>query len=391
MKALKNLKFLIRFICFYFIDLTIKAQKNITSKTLLLIRLDAIGDYVLFRNFIGELKTSEKYKGYKITLLGNSIWKSISENLDNQYIDDFIWLDRVKFNENLFYRYKKLKEITSKGYAAIVSPVHSREFFYSDNIVKLVNAKEKIGSTGDLQNIKLWQKKISNRYYTKLVPAKHEIMFEFYRNKDFFENLLHKRISIKKTYIKLEPNKPTFNLPQKYAIIFIGASERNRQWNIESFAKVGNYMKSKYDYEIVLCGAPSDEDKAKEFAQYFKGEYIDLVGKTSLMDLLYVVYRGYIMIANETLAPHFAVALEMKNTFVIYNGIHYGRFTPYPGEIAFNYHVIYHPAIEKDLKSYQERSNGYEFQNQLNINDISSEDVIDKIDSVLSYGSERTL
>ena len=323
------------------------------------------------------------YEEYNITLLGNSAWKSISEELDSEYVDNFIWLDRNRFNKNLIYRYQKLKEIVSNGYEVVISPVYSREFFYGDTVIKLINAKEKIGSIGDLSNIRKWQKNISDRYYDILVPAKNDIIFEFYRNKEFFENILDEKIDIKKPYIKLKPKNLPFELPEKYAILFIGASARFRKWSIEGFAKIGEYLKDRYGYEIVLCGANSDKDDALKFREFFSGDYIDLVGKTNLIELLYVIYNGDLMISNETSAPHFAVALEMTNIFVISNGNHYGRFTPYPKDMAPNYHVIYHPMIEKDLDNYKKLSNSYGYGSKLDINEISFEMVKNKIDGVL--------
>ena len=379
---MNKIKVAIKHILFFITDLLIKQNRNkIQNKTLLLIRLDAIGDYVLFRNFIEILK--KEYKDYKITLVGNVAWKQLAEELDKDYIDKFIWVDRKKFEKNPLYRFKKLKEITKQGYEIVINPTYSRSFYGDDAIVNIVNAKEKIGSIGDLSNIKKWQKNISDKYYTKLLPAKNEIMFEFYRNKEFFENFLDKKIDIKKPFIKLKPKKSDFELPQNYAILFIGASAKFRKWNVRNFAKVGEFLKKNYGYNIVLCGAPSDLKDAKEFQKYAKYDYINLVGKTSLIDLLYIIANGNVIISNETSAPHFAVALEMKNIFVISNGNHFGRFTPYPKEITFNYYPIYHPKIEKDLNDYKKLSNSYGYGSRLNINDISVEVVIKKIKEVL--------
>ncbi len=377
----------IKFIIYYFINLILIPSKEIVPKSLLVIRLDAIGDYVLFRNFIEVLKESKKYKNHKITLLGNSAWRSLSEELDGEYVDNFIWLERNKFNKDFIYRYKKLKEITACGYEVVLSPAYSREFFYGDAIVKLVCAKDKIGSIGDFSNILKWQKNISDHYYTKLVSATHGLMFEFSRNKEFFENLLEVPIGIAQPNIKLNGKGLEFELPERYAILFIGASSSFRKWNIEGFVKIAEYLKKFYGYEIVLCGGPTDNDDAKEFAKYYQSKFIDLVGKTSLVELLFVINNGDLMIANETSAPHFAVALKMTNIFVIFNGNHYGRFTPYPHEIAPNYHVIYHPVIENNLDDYKKLSNAYGFSSKLNINDIPVKMVINKIKSVLSNDS----
>jgi len=381
-----EMKTAIKYIIFNFMNIFIKPSKDIEPKSLLLIRLDAIGDYVLFRNFIEVLKKSEKYKEYKITLLGNIAWKDLSEELDREFVDEFIWLDKNRFKKDPVYRYKKLKEITEKGYEVVLSPVYSREFFYTDTIVKLVHANEKIGSVGDLSNITKWLKKKSDKYYSKLIDARSEIMFEFYRNKEFFEKLLNQKIDLHKPHIdikKIKQKNISFELPQRYAILFIGAGANFRKWNVGNFAKVGMWLKRKYGYEIVLCGGNSDRHDALKFRKYYVGEYLDLVGKTSLVELLYVIYNADLMISNETSAPHLAVALGNPKVFVISNGNHYGRFVPYPKDITENYYVIYHPEIEKDLDNYKKLSNSYGYRSNLDINEISVESVIEKIEKVL--------
>ena len=378
---MNKIKILLKYMIFSLCSFFLQNASKLNRKTLILIRLDAIGDYILFRNYIEILK--DEYKEYKITLVGNVAWKAIAEELDNEFIDKFIWIDRNKFGKNLIYRCGKLKEIIKEGYEIVLNPTYSRTFYVDDCIVNLINAKEKIGSSGDLSNIKKWQKNISDKYYTKLIPAKKEIIFEFYRNKEFFENLFNKKVDIVKPTIKLEDKKLDFELPKKYAILFIGASADYRKWNIERFVEIGKYIKEKYNYDIVVCGGPTDKKDVKKFKRIADYEYIEMVGKTSLVDFLYIIYNGNLMITNETSAPHFAVALEMTNIFVISNGNHYGRFTPYPKEIWQGYHPIYHPKIEKDLDDYKKLSNSYGYGSKLNINEISCKIVKDKIKEIL--------
>ena len=376
-------KIVIKHIIYWFINLLIKPSKEIQKNSLLLIRIDAIGDYVLFRNFIKILKNNNKFKAYKITLLGNIAWKNLSLELDNEYIDQFIWLDRDKFKSDLRYRYKKLKKFTAQGYEIILSPVYSREYFYADTIVKHITAIEKIGSRSDISNLNVWQKNNSDKYYTKLISAKKEIMFEFNRNKEFFEKLIEENINILKPKIYLNEKKLSFNLPQNYAILFIGASKSYKKWDIKKFAVVAKYLKDNYGYKIVLCGGVKDLKESKSFKQYFNGEYLDLVDKTTLIELLYVINKGNILISNETVAPHIAIALDMKDVFVIHNGLNLGRFAPYPQNLSENYHIICHPEIKKDLGDFAKLCNRYRFESDLNINEISEESVIEKLDKVL--------
>ena len=379
-----KLKTVIKIIIYRFIDFFIKPSKEIKTKSLLLIRIDAIGDYVLFRNFIEVLRKSNKYKGYSITLLGNSVWKSLSQELDGEYIDNFIWLDRSKFYNDLFYRYKKLQELVSNGYEIILSPIYSREPYIADNVVKLITAKEKIGSIGNLSNIKKWQKTISDKYYTKLIYAKKELMFEFYRNKEFFEYLLDTKINIIKPMILLKNKESEHQLPEKYAVLFIGGSEKHKKWDIEKFAQVSNYLKKQYGYDIVLCGAQENIEEANELQKYYDKKVLNLVGKTSLLELLKIICNGDLIFSNETSAPHFAAALEMKYIFVIFSGKYYGWFCPYPKEISENYHVINHPHINKNWYDHKKLSKSYGFLKNQNINEISFEKVKNEIDLVMN-------
>jgi len=379
-----RLKDIIRIFVYGVVDFFIHSQNTARNKTLLLIRLDAIGDYVLFRNFIEILQKSTKYKDYKITLLGNIVWKELAVALDSEYIDTFIWLDRKKFEKNLFYRYKKLKEINAHGYEIILNPVYSREFYYGDWITRIVYAKEKIASMSDLSNIKIWQKCISNKYYTQLISARQDILFEFYRNREFIEQLLNEQIDVKRPSINITKIRTDITLPTNYAILFLGASASYRKWSIPNFVKVAEYLQSNYQMNIVLAGGRMDIDDAKEFKLLYKGENLyDFVGKTNLIELLKIIHNGNFMVTNETSAPHFSIALETTETLVIFNGNHFGRFTPYPKEISKIYHVVYHPEIEKDLVNYQYVSNSYGFKSQLNISEISVKSVIKKIDEVL--------
>jgi len=358
----------IKYLIIIFIDFFIEKNPKIKDKTILVVRLDSIGDYILFRNYLEVL--NNEYKGYKITLVGNNAWKSISHEFDDQFIEEFIWVDVDKFRKNLYYKLIILKKINKIGYEKIINPTYSRDYFIDDNIVRIINAKEKIGSVGNFSNISKWQKKLSDKYYTKLIPAKKEVLFEFYRNKEFVESLLDTKLSIKKPMIILKEKIIDYSLPNEYAILFIGASASYRKWSIENFVEIGKYIQEIYGYSIVVCGGPADLEDSKRFEELADYKYINMVGKTSLIDFLYIIDNGKLMVSNETSAPHFAVALDMKNIFVIYNGNHYGRFTPYPKEINSNYYVIFHPEIIKDLDNYKKLSNSYNYENKLDINDI---------------------
>ena len=353
-------------------------------KKILLIKLDAIGDYILFRNFISEIKKSEKFTGYNITLAGNKIWKSMSECLDNGYIDKFIWIDRHKFCRNLFYRWKTYEKINEEYFIYAIHPNYSREFISGDSLILFSNARYKIGSDGDDNNIHFLQKALSNKFYSKLVPCRKGVVFEFNRNKEFFENIIGDRICLRRPYIKKRPNNETFRLPSEYIIIFVGAGKQFRKWPLGKLYDVVNYLLTKTNYQLVVCGGSSDIDDALILIKKFGDQaLLNLTGKTSLMELVSIISGAKLLVSNETSAPHIAIAVDTP-TVVISNGNHYGRFTPYPASITKKYYCAYPQQIEANLDDVDLLCQKYGKGSRLPIQNVSSKSVIKLIEKAIS-------
>ena len=107
------------------------------------------------------------------------------------------------------------------------------------------------------------------------------------------------------------------------------------------------------------------------------------MSKTTLENLIDVISNCSILISNETSGGHLAIALDKPDVFIIYNGNHFGRFTPYPKCMTDKYNVVFHPEIEKNIEDYKYLSNQYGYRSNLDINEITTEKVINKIDEVL--------
>ena len=201
-------------------NITIK-RVQIKQNTLLLIRLDSIGDYILVRNFFQSLKQSKRFRSYKITLCGNVLWKELAETFDSNTIDEFIWIDRKKFYSNILYKYKVLKQIHSKGFEVCIDTTFSREILYGDTIVKSSCAKEKIGSRGAPDSYVVWKRKLfSNNFYTELIEVFAENLFEFKRNKYFFEQIINEKINLQKPFLDTSGIKLDSLPSQKYIVRF---------------------------------------------------------------------------------------------------------------------------------------------------------------------------
>lgn len=338
-----------------------------------IIRLDAIGDYILFRNFLYELKNSPKFASLHITLIGNQAWRNIAETFDNQVIDKFILIDRNQIWDSKKYRISKLITLSQTHYEYIIVPTYSRDFI-TDSLIKIMNGKHKIASVGDLSNISKNEKVVTDTYYTKILPANPEILFEFERNREFFEVLLELKLNTR-PFIK--PVKTKFNDQlTNYVVLFVGASSNKRRWSISNFNNLAVWLNKTYNVDILICGA--EQDLGSHNTVIIMPFIHNLIGKTGLAEMVDILSKAKFVVSNETSVPHICIALDVI-VVVISNGNHFGRFTPYPANLTDKYYPIYHPDIEKNLDNYEYISNQYSYDSNLDIDEITIEQVKNKI------------
>lgn len=376
---------MLRFFYYLFIIIFDKTSNCFIQKRtkkylqVIVIRTDAIGDYILFRNFLKPLY--EKYG--KLTLVGNIAYQELALELDKEYLQEFIPIDRKKFTQNIFYRFKMIKKLRKYSYTTLINPIYSRDRI-SEDITRIIDAKEKIASIGNDSNLPQKLKERYDRNYTTLLPAKNEVIFEFYRNLEFFRYLISSDLEVDFCINIQNPQKAIskFNLSSPYTVLFIGASAQFRKWSNDNFLKVAKFLHSQYSENIVICGGGEDFTNGEHIRTELQKSSIpcsNLCGKTSLLDLARVVYNGNHLISNETSCVHIAKAIRHDKVFVVSNGNHLHRFTPYPKEIGGEYYGIFHPFIQANLDEYVFLSNYSGQISDLDINEITAESVIEKI------------
>jgi ADP-heptose:LPS heptosyltransferase len=339
-----RLRHFLKVIQFWISDSSYIKKGSITNeKSLLIVRTEAIGDYFHFRNFLKYIRKSEQYKNYKITLCGNVMYKDIAEKFDRDSIDDFIWINRKLFSENEKYRKETILDINSRNFHIAIQPNFSREFLIGDSIVRASAAKERIGAKGDTTNDILLFKKIADSWYTDLRNIPKVNIWEFDRNKAFFEQILNTKINIKVPSLEY-PSQ----IKEDYIVFFPGAGEKIKQWPKENFAELATRINNKYSINIKICGSSQDYELAESISNVKNNNRIEnLCGKTSLVELMDIISKCKILITNDSSAFHIGACLKTE-TICLFMGRHYGRFAPYPKDYDNHLHYIY-PARIKNL------------------------------------------
>jgi len=321
--------FIIKYSFYYFIDIFFNKKKKINNNSIVIVKLDGIGDYILFRNFLSEIRKTKKNKYSKITLVGNVNFKNLSEMLDMSVIDNFIWINKHKFLYNLFYRIYILKKLNIFQYSTLLHPTFSRDFFISDWISNFIDAKNKISFWGDFSNQSTYEKKIANNQYNYLLECKKVNKFDFYKNKYFFEYFLQKKIKINKTFI----TKSYISLPinyKNYISFFIAApgwaaGDKKNIYSLNNYISLARLIEKKYNHKIIFLGGKENITDQN----LIPNNYINLIGKTDLVQLVEVIRKSKLLISGDTCAHHMAAAVN-TNCVVIGTGPHPGRFIPYP-------------------------------------------------------------
>ncbi|MVN21128.1 glycosyltransferase family 9 protein [Mucilaginibacter arboris] len=349
------------------------------TNNILIIRLDNIGDYILFRNGLKQIRISDRFKNRKITLLGNKVFKDIAENFDNKEIDNFIWIDPKILNNNL----KKIALICKlklRAYHTIINPVHHR-YINNDLFIKYINAKQAIGSKGHSRQPANQEKQLSESCYTELIDIPGDATFEFFRNVAFIENLTQLYNSQYKLEIALAKNKQEkINNSSKIRIVIVpGASAEFRRWSTKNILDLIINLNDEYNKKCIfyLTGSKSEIHLGEQICRNIPTHVTieNLIGKTTLLETIEIVNNSDLLISNETGTVHIAAALKTP-AVCISNGNDFGRFNPYPSTLAENIITLY--PIDNFYKNELYQTNVQKFHiSDLDINDITVQSVFE--------------
>jgi ADP-heptose:LPS heptosyltransferase len=365
-------------IVLYFVLFTIKNKNK--SKKVLIIRVDEIGDYILWRKFIHPILNSYDLTNHEIHFLGNESWQSLFELEFKGTFTKLYWLKKNNFKKNLSYRYSFLKKIAKENYAIIINPTYSRAKRIDDTIVKAANATTNIGILRNNENYLPYEQNFDRQLYHKLYKVQEKYGFEFNRNKEFAEWVC--KSSIPNLNLNFESNtlpQSHIALPENgYFIVFPGSRSSARIWDTENFIVVSNYLYQKYKLTAIVCGGQGDILYAERFIQAYSNPVINITAKTSLPELLSIIKNAACLLSVDTGSIHLAASVNCL-ALGIFNGSQYGRFSPYPKEISSKIISFYPKQVLEDIN--QNVLSKYELISTISYNDVSPNEVIDYLNS----------
>jgi ADP-heptose:LPS heptosyltransferase len=339
------------------------------------VKPDALGDFTIFSPFLQSLVDNE-YANKNVLFIGNEACKDLATVFNFSSNLNFLWLERKKFNRNLLYRFFKELELQKIHCDIVKCPIYQEDEFVTEYIIRGISSKKKVTMRLDPSHFNASRHKQS---YTDIILPSERCFFEINAHSKFlFEVNKSALKTAKKPLLKLEKFN-AIDLPDPYYVVFIGATEHKRRWSPDNFIRLSNKLQKVYQGTPVFCGAKDDVNRFIESELNHQINGINLIGKTSMSQLVSIISDADFLISNESCAPHIAYISGCNTSYVISNGNHLGRFCPYPDSIYPGYNLLLPPEITEmssgDIASDDLYYNG----SIININSISVTTVFNKI------------
>ena len=312
------------------ISLLIPRPRN-SKATTLLIRLEAIGDFVLWGGAASDYAHHRvNVCGEVVILLANKSWARLAKSLG--VFTRVIELDRLRYAKNPLYRLAINIKVRRLGATKTISSVLTRDFIWCDSIVRICGAKERLGSKGLMNRMSTLQEKWSSRWYTALsnpLPSEpSELLQTFHFFRTSFEGLREPHL----LELPVRGRLPEPLKLKSYYVIVPGSLVPYKRWPVKRFAKLWEQLAAVDNTPAVICGAPEESKVAAELNSLCGGRLIDLTGKTDLQAYIEVIRGAKFLIGNDSSAVHIAATCQTPSLAIL-GGAHIGRFLPYSADV----------------------------------------------------------
>ena len=368
---------------------------------ILIVNLDLIGDIVALSSVLQYYR--EAFPGKKLFML---LSRSVHPLFVRDFVDEVIQVDPGAFKSNPWYGYRFINKMRRIGFWTVIDQNPGTEFIEKSLVVEL-GAEELIGYQGwsiDFKEPFSINMALGAAYFehnllprfTKVIPRINEVpnaprlrhMIAHYSA--IFEGATGIKKSAYVPHIPktLESDARVGDLlsanciaPNSYAVVSLGTSSIKKDWPVERFNKVGEWMRSQR-IPIILTGSPMDASRAAVFESALGGGVFNMVGKTDISELVSLIRSALLVFSNDTALTHIAVALGKPSLTILGMG-HFGRMSLY-GHSEIN-HWVYRADASCRCDNMQCMSTVGPTQPAPCIQSVSVEQVLGELQKLVTY------
>ncbi|NBJ92060.1 hypothetical protein D5281_05515 [bacterium 1xD42-62] len=301
-----------------------KKQENLErpeKKKVLVVFTHALGDAVIFYGSISYIFQLYPKEEYEVFL---TCHKEYEELFKSQF-HGIVPIDYRRANISLKYRITFLKRMRGEYYDIAIDPIGCEECSPNVYVMNAVCADKKIGILPKQDKKYQCPKWIRNNIYDVLLEegknvhkTKHYAkVWSVLANQDF------------KPLIAQLPVGKTKLLPAHFFVVYPSASIPVKRWPAERFGKIAQRIYQEKKWHLVVCGTEQDREVTEQFLNFAADIPVcNLLGKTTVLELVEVIGRSQMVLTNDTSIYHIAVGTGRK-TCVVSGGYVYDLFLNY--------------------------------------------------------------
>jgi ADP-heptose:LPS heptosyltransferase len=205
-------------------------------------------------------------------------------------------------------------------------------------VVRVSGASITITASAVGKYMNSWEEQLALGWYSKILATGDEPCFEFLRNRRFFQQLTTSAGNVKNLHHLTFTNL----IRENRILIAPGASTPERRWPAEKFAQLLDVLAEKFPgSRFFLTGSPDEAILCSEIAASCRIAVPEIsAGKLSLSETMNLMATSALLIANESGPVHMAATTDTA-CVCISNGNHFGRWNPYPRDVAPNILTCY--------------------------------------------------
>ena len=294
------------------------------SEKIIMLRLDMIGDCTMFTSTAKALR--EHYAGCEMTMVCMNACRAVYERLG--VFDQIITFDFKPHDIDFQKLHTLIAELRREKYDILLQPQTSKMPF-ADILAAAIKCNRRIAIETKVGNSPEKWVNMVNFLYDQFIPYPRGNVSEFDYYGAFARGICGPDFRTTKPYLNY--GEQHF-LEGRYVVLFPGGTFRQKFWSAELYARIADYIYEKTGFLIVMLGVPSESWVIDSIRKYLKPQTamsaIDLLGRTSVSDMIDIIGNAEMVVSNDTSGVHIACATNTPSV-AIAGGWHYQRFLPY--------------------------------------------------------------
>lgn len=135
--------------------------------------------------------------------------------------------------------------------------------------------------------------------------------------------------------------KENINFKSKLIALCPFTNRESKQWSLESFAAIGDFLIQKYNAQVIIVGHSKDIPSSEKILKLMKEKGINLVGKTTIKELAYIFEKCQLVITGDSFPMHLATTIEHLTVISLFGSTDPEEVAPYE-----NKHITFYKKLK---------------------------------------------